>query len=89
MTRRMTAVPLLKRRKWPRSSSDGSAAAPGATVVRLRAEKRAVGKRMLIALSSYIGTRAVGVHSNGYSPNCQERAVELRQMRMEMLFPDT
>lgn len=89
MTRRMTAVPLLKRRKLERNSSDGNAVAAEATVVRPRAEKRAVGKRMLIALSGCVGLRAGGTLSSDYSPDCQERAIELCQMRVEMLLPDT
>ena len=88
ITRRITAVPLLKRRKWSRNSSDGSGVASGEMVVRLRAEKRAVGRRMVIALGGCIGPRPNGIHGSGYSPECQERAIELCQMRVKMLFPN-
>ena len=89
MIRRMTAVPLLKRRKLARNSSDGSAVDSEETVVRLRAEKRAVGKRMLIVLNGCVSPGAVCAHGNSCSPDCQEGVIELRQMRLEMLFPDT
>jgi hypothetical protein len=61
MTRRITAVPLLNQRKFARNSSDGSGAASEAMVVRSSAEKRAVGRRILIALSDLVGPRATGV----------------------------
>ena len=61
MTRRITAVPLLNQRKFARNSSDGSGVASEAMVVRSSAENRAVGRRMLIALSDFVGPRAAGV----------------------------
>ena len=50
MTRRTTAVPLLKRRKLARKSSDGSTLASETMALLSKAEKSAVGKRMLITL---------------------------------------
>lgn len=60
MTRRMTAVPLLKRRKLARNSSVGSAEAPEAVLLRSKAENRAVGRRMLKTLSGCVGLSAAG-----------------------------
>ena len=54
MIRRTTAVPLLKARKFARNSSDGSAVASEAVVLRSRAEKRAVGKRILNTLNGCV-----------------------------------
>ena len=55
--------------------------------MRSRAEKRAVGKRMLITLSGYVSPSGVG--GGGYSPKCQERVIELGRMGVEMLLPNT
>lgn len=59
MTRRITAVPLLKRRRWVRNSSVSSAVGSDPVIPRSRAEKKAVGKRMLITLSDRVSSSAV------------------------------
>jgi len=86
MTKRTTAVPLLKWRKWPRNSSVSNCASPVPVEPPSRAAKRAVGKRIAITLN---GCVSLSMEEGGvHLPNRQERVVELRHMWMEMLFPN-
>lgn len=80
-------MPLLKWRKWARNSSVRNVEGSAAVGPRSKAEKRAVGRRMLITLGSQVNSSAE--ESGGYSPDRQERVIQLSQMRVEVLFPDT
>ena len=53
-------MPLLKMRKLARNSSDGSAVGSEAVILRPRAEKRTVGRRMLNTLNGCIGLKVAG-----------------------------
>ena len=68
MTRRTTAVPLLKIRNLARNSSDGSDVASEVEEPRPRAEKRAVGRRMLNTLSGCVNLCAAGINGAATHP---------------------
>lgn len=86
MTSKMTALPRLIKRNWPRNSSVIRFGASG--VIPLdAAEKNAVGMsklRTLIAIRSRIpGQTCRGV------PNHEERVIQLRRVRVQVLLPNS
>ena len=89
MTRRMTAKPRLMRRKSSLSASDRPAEPSGAILVgESIAAKNAAGivsaktlPGVISVLSSLPTTKRVNL------PNREERVIQLRALRMELLFP--